>query len=310
MTNGRCRVAVLMSTYNGEKYIREQIDSILAQKNVDVSLIIRDDGSLDRTETIIEDYCSRYENVVFLDDREHLGPGISFLKLLSYAYCEKKGYDFFSFADQDDIWLDRKLETAVEALKEKQSACLYCCNQEIYSEGSLKGLMHVSPPDFSFKGHLLKNTVSGCTFVLNRSLADAVVRSGLPDEVISEFRFHDAWIIMISLTIGEVLYDSNAYILYRIHDNNVVGLDKSKPLKQRVALLLSGRKKNLAERQAKFLLEKFNDIEQEKENFLTIVAGYRNSLSYKIKLISDKEVCSFSGENRLKFVIKILLNYL
>ena len=99
------KVAILMSTYNGEKYLDEQIGSILAQEGVDVTLYIRDDGSSDRTAEIIKYYCKRYHNVSFTQG-ENLGVGNSFMQLV---YDAKDVYDYYAFADQDDIWLRDKL---------------------------------------------------------------------------------------------------------------------------------------------------------------------------------------------------------
>ena len=96
------QVAVLMSTYNGEKYIRDQIDSILSQIKVNVTLFIRDDGSTDSTVKIITQYTEKYSNIKFWVG-ENIGVGNSFMQLL-YSLTDE--FDYYAFSDQDDIWLN------------------------------------------------------------------------------------------------------------------------------------------------------------------------------------------------------------
>ena len=100
-----------MATYNSEKYIIEQIDSIIAQTYTDWSLYIRDDGSKDRTLSLIKDYQTRYDNIFLLDSHESLGPRDSFLDLLSKVESE-----YYMFSDHDDIWLSNKIERFVDEI--------------------------------------------------------------------------------------------------------------------------------------------------------------------------------------------------
>jgi rhamnosyltransferase len=127
------KVCVLLSTYNGEAYLREQIDSILAQIDVSVELIIRDDGSKDSTVKIINEYKNQYVNVLILDSYKNLGPANSFMELL-YASGDA---DYYAFAEQDDIWLPEKLSKAIGIIEHKNidgssSPVLYASNQILY----------------------------------------------------------------------------------------------------------------------------------------------------------------------------------
>ena len=118
-------VAVLMSTYNGEKYLKKQIDTILTQKNVDVHLIVRDDGSTDTTRAILREYANTNERMTFIDDGQRLGVGQSFMTLLILApECQ-----YYSYSDQDDIWHEDKLICGIDMIRTKHSPILYCCNQ-------------------------------------------------------------------------------------------------------------------------------------------------------------------------------------
>ena len=107
------KVAVLMSTYNGEQFLREQLDSILDQENVDLNLYVRDDGSNDHTIDILSEYADKHSNVHFYRGDKNLGACGSFLELLSKEYDA----DYFALADQDDIWDKDKISVAIEKLK-------------------------------------------------------------------------------------------------------------------------------------------------------------------------------------------------
>ena len=105
-------VCVMMSTYNGQRFLREQIDSILNQKDVQVFLWIRDDGSTDDTVEIVEDYMNRANNIFLIKGR-NIGLGCSFMELI---YQTPDTYTYYAFSDQDDIWLEDKLSTGVRML--------------------------------------------------------------------------------------------------------------------------------------------------------------------------------------------------
>ena len=109
------RVSVLMSTYNGEKYLHEQINSILGQQGVEIHLLIRDDGSSDGTVEICKEYAKKYNQITFYQG-ENLGVGKSFLDLLKHA----PDADYYSFADQDDVWLEDKIIRAVTMIKKAE----------------------------------------------------------------------------------------------------------------------------------------------------------------------------------------------
>ena len=115
-------IAVAMSTYNGELYIKEQINSILEQKNVKVELFVRDDGSKDKTLGILETYGEKWNNIHFIKG-ENLGVGNSFMELLYSIGCE---YEYYAFADQDDVWLPDKLNQGIAKIEDGDKlGCMY-----------------------------------------------------------------------------------------------------------------------------------------------------------------------------------------
>lgn len=124
------KVAILMSTYNGSRYLSEQIDSILCQEGADVTLYIRDDGSSDQTIDIIKKYAKKYQNII-LTTGQNVGVGNSFMQLV---YDCPDDFDYYAFSDQDDIWLKEKLKVAIDNIKQKDTPTLYASNQMLVDE--------------------------------------------------------------------------------------------------------------------------------------------------------------------------------
>ena len=304
----RPTVAVLMSTYNGEKYLREQIDSILAQKDVDVTLYIRDDGSSDCTKSIIKEYIGSNSNICFFDDGKNLRPGASFLKLLCTVVKNKKPYDYYDFADQDDIWLEEKLAAGVDKIKDREGTALYCSNQILYRDGKRDGMRFEGLQDLTLIGHLTKNDISGCTMVMNHALAEQVVTRRKPSKNFLDLRCHDTWIIMCAIILGYIVYDENSYILYRIHGENVVGVNEL-TIMQRIKRFCKQTVKNLRSKSAGYLLRAFKDVDIPQKRYVEEMAYYRRSLSDKLLLIKDRNICKTKKESGLVFSLKVLIGF-
>lgn len=210
-------VAVLMSTYNGAQYLREQIESILRQKDVNVELYVRDDGSTDETIAILKEY-DIYINI-HVDFAGNVGVVASFMDLL---YNVPKRYEYYAFSDQDDFWLEEKIKVAIDKIKEKTSPCLYFSRKEYVDEK----LQPLPLDDYKVRGTsigfaLMNSCASGCTMVFNRALHDKLCLHRPEAQYMS---MHDAWVYIVAAAIGEVIYDSDSYILYRQHGDNVSAL--------------------------------------------------------------------------------------
>lgn len=208
------QVEVLMSTYNGQKYLNEQVSSILSQKDVDVSLLVRDDGSSDQTTVMLDEYQQR--GLLRWYTGENLRPARSFLHLLSHA----GPFDYYAFSDQDDYWNPEKLAAAVERLREFSGVpALYFCQTQL-ADSQLNPIdtPHIHPL-LTFGESLVYQFVGGCTMVMNARLRDIVCKY-TPDYL----PMHDVWIYVVSLGVGaKVVFDSEPHILYRQHGGNVVG---------------------------------------------------------------------------------------
>ncbi len=213
------KVQILMSTYNGEEYIREQMDSILAQNYPDVDILIRDDGSSDDTFVILKEYEEMHQNIRAYQG-ENIGVNKSFFELLRSSNTEAA---YIGFCDQDDYWLPEKIEKAVEQLERMEGPALYCGAKTLVDENleRLKSQQnpHVTP---GFGNAVIESICSGCTTLMNRELADIIIRR-LPEDVVH----HDWWCYMAASYLGSMYYDEKSYIYYRQHGGNEVGASSS-----------------------------------------------------------------------------------
>lgn len=209
------KVVVLMSTFNGGRYLSEQIASILRQLPPDGLLMVRDDGSTDDTCAQL----ARFQDArIAVEQGTNIGFGASFLKLLAQA---PSWADLVMFSDQDDVWLEDKIERAWSHLAPLgELPGLYCSAQKLVDESlSLLGVSPAWPRGPSMPSAVVENIVTGCTAALNRSAAALLRRAGVPPEV----RFHDWWMYLVVSAFGQVLVDDHPTILYRQHRANTIG---------------------------------------------------------------------------------------
>lgn len=212
-------VMVLMSTYNGEQFLREQLDSIINQKSVGVYLLIRDDGSTDETCQILSDYASKYHNIEW-EHAENVGFVKSFSFLVKKAVNTTVSVDFYAFADQDDIWMPQKLVTACTALAPKDASKphLFTSNSmQIDAKGHQLDLFHKGPEPKFRKGNVLVfGTEQGCSMVFNRKALE------IYSEHEPSLTWHDRWLYHICYFLGSVTYDHQPLFYYRRHENNAL----------------------------------------------------------------------------------------
>lgn len=210
-----CRVVVLMSTYNGLRYIDEQLDSILSQLPADGRLIVRDDGSLDATADHVE---ARLEPRITVIRGSNLGFSRSFLSLLAAA---PQDADMVMFSDQDDVWMPDKVARAwAHLLPLADAPALYGSAQMLVDE-RLRQLRPTRPwtraP--SLRGALTENIITGCTAAFNRPALQLLQRAGVPENV----HLHDWWAYLVVSAFGRVVWDDRPSILYRQHGQNQIG---------------------------------------------------------------------------------------
>lgn len=297
MSNYTKSIAVCMSTYNGEKYIREQIDSILRQDYKNLYLLIRDDGSTDTTCDIIQEYTLKNENVVFIntENRENVRPTKSFFLLLRYAFADPHAFDYYSFADQDDVWLPDKISRAVNILEEASESKygkLYFSRKTVVDQN----MNPLYEEDFEYYNDYFEtvcpNLASGCTMVLDRTLVGYLIRH------IPEAKwYHDAWAYRAGKTLGcTIVCDSQSGILYRRHEKTVTNLVRPETAEThlRTLSLASIIRSLLCSESDHYILYEMNDIcdvfepemiENGDAELCYCFRNYRNHLIARLKLL-------------------------
>lgn len=234
-----CRsVQILLSTYNGENYLMELLDSILQQTYKNVEILVRDDGSTDNTINLLKKYEMEYPIIKVIYGK-NIGAKNSFIELIKQA---DKTKDYYAFADQDDIWLEEKLERAVRKLDsiDIETVILYC-SPTILVDKNLN-LIHKKvwkKRKTEFGNALIENIACGCTMVVSNALLQFVCKYGFPTYLF----MHDWFLYMIASAFGKVIYDKEGFVLYRQHDHNAIGNATTlhKRIKRKLKNMLSQR---------------------------------------------------------------------
>lgn len=210
-------VRVLISTYNGQEWLPEQLDSILDQDHSDLTVVVRDDGSSDRTCAVLEQY-ARVDRRLTWSAGSNMGAGASFLRLLRDARVPGAAT---AFADQDDVWDRDHLRRAVDALEAMGPAPALWTSRVLACDASLTPLRPHGPAraEPSFENALVENLATGCSSVLNAA-ASELVASTSPGDVV----MHDAWCYLVVAAFGSVRRDPRPSVRYRLHGRNTVGL--------------------------------------------------------------------------------------
>jgi len=212
------KIAVLLSTYNGSKYIKSLLNSLFLQTYGDFTIIARDDGSNDNTSEILKTYSDKID---LLNDNKNYGIKKSFEILLNYAL--KEGFEYFMFCDQDDVWKEDKVEISYNAVKNKNIPFLVHTDLEIVDENlktidaSFWHYQYINPAKNQLNRLLMQNTVTGCSMTINKHLAKKILQ--IPDGAV----MHDWWIALAASVFGEIKYLNYSTVLYRQHKNNNIG---------------------------------------------------------------------------------------
>ena len=215
------KILVLLSTYNGDKYLKQQINSIYQQTYRNIKIIARDDGSTDNTLKILQS-C----NVELIAQNENYGARRSFSILLEYAL--KSNDEYFMFCDQDDIWENNKIEISLKKMQEIEKhfsgkPLLIHTDLEIVNKDlkiidmSMWHYEHLDPRFNSFNRLLIQNTITGCTVMINRKLAE--LATPIPSNAI----MHDWWLGLIASKFGNIGFINESTIKYRQHNSNSIG---------------------------------------------------------------------------------------
>jgi glycosyltransferase involved in cell wall biosynthesis len=223
MANEQIKIDVLMATYNGEKFIRQQLDSLFRQTIQNFRIIIRDDVSSDNTLQIIESYREKFPERILIisDEQKNVGVTQNFNLLL-----ERSEADYIFFCDQDDVWLPAKIETSLAAIqklenKNIQTPCLvYADMKSIDEQGNIIAnsvwlQLNLSPKYFTLNRLLIQNIPHGCTMLINKAMKKLVFP--IPKDAI----LHDHWIALLAAACAKHISIHEPLMLLRNHSSNI-----------------------------------------------------------------------------------------
>lgn len=276
------KVQILLSTYNGEMYLNELLKSVFGQIDVEISLLVRDDGSADKTIHILEEWSQNYP--VRLIEGENVGYAASFWKLV----IEASGSDYYAFCDQDDLWHTDKLISAVRKISSMgHIPILYTSNVDTI-DNDMNLLSHNAFP-FSgvqnFKRSLLRSVLPGCTFVFNDMLLYEMKKY---DKLVIS---HDWLAYIIASAIGTVIYDYEPKINYRIHEGNTFGTQtKLRKIYAKWHNFFWPKYPNGRSVVAANIYDTYkNDMKEDDREIAFLFGNYRSRFKYMIKLFQIKE---------------------
>lgn len=237
------KTAILLATYNGEKYISEQIESILAQTENNWMLYIHDDGSTDTTVERIQEYASRYpEQITIVEGASTGGAKTNFMYLFQQVEAP-----FYMCCDQDDVWLPNKIEVTQREMNnlsrgDEEKPCLVFTELHVV-DGELNIISEkmsiyqgLDCKKIKFNRALIQNIVTGCTMMVNRALRDELVKITDYTNVL----MHDWWALLVATRFGKAAFVEQPTILYRQHGNNGVGAQNSNSFVYKLKRMLQG----------------------------------------------------------------------
>lgn len=275
------KVDILLATYNGEEYIREQLDSILNQTHKEFRLLISDDGSTDETRNILNEYKAKDDRIEIFMQEKNLGVVKNFEFLL-----KKVDAKYYMFSDQDDIWKKEKIEKSLEKIKEGFD--LVYSDLEVVDENlnvtyksywKLKGIYKKIKKYNNFQSLYLNNFITGCTIISKKELID----SFMPLPNTSKFVLHDYWISLVISQNGKIAYIEEPLIKYRQHKNNKVGSkkksDELKSIDEIRGLFIQVKKEHFKvfiENENKFKSEKLKELNKKALKYYEMLEKKKN----------------------------------
>ena len=289
-------VVVLMAAYNGEKYIGEQIDSIILQKKVKLTLIVSIDQSIDKTAEIVQLYSKRNKNIFFyINDNEKSSSAQNFFRLIKNLDINK--FDYFSFSDQDDIWLENKLISAINIIK-KNNYDMYSSDVLAFYRNKFTNIIKSQPKkkyDYLFEGGGPGNTI-----VLNKKCFKELQQLCKKTNKIENIWSHDWFIYAFVRTKNyKNFIDNKSYIYYRQHSENVLGANRGiLKIYQRLKFVLSGK----ALQQSR-LIASILEIHNEKE-IKNLLFNHKFSL---INILFNINNCRRKTSDQFKMFFIIIL---
>lgn len=308
-------ICVLLSTYNGERYLEAQLESLCKQENVDLKILVRDDGSTDSTLEIIKRWQDDNPKLIDLIEGENVGFALSFSYLLQMARDNCPNAEYYAFCDQDDVWLSNKLYEAITMLRKRvtpgsltKPVC-YASNLIVVDAdlNIIKRSLYDEVDTLTKLQGLLGDYCTGCTMVFNKRSIDLYL--GYQHNFL---KYHDKLLGMICLFLGEFIYDSRSFIYYRQHGKNQIGASLSC-----LRIIFNGLKRVLSNKEG-YRRDFVLDFIETYKSLLSLpdlkmllnITYYNRDLLSKISLLFDDSLSSINIFLRLRIKAKILLNRL
>ena len=299
-------VTVILSTFNGENFLVQQMDSLFAQSYPGIKILARDDGSTDSTPRILAE-TQLSARIECMTGGDHLGAARSFFALLKAAAATST--DYIAFCDQDDLWHPDKISRAIAALSTVRAGrpALYCSRLEIVDEKLSPLGFTVTPNRIGFGNALVENVCVGCTIVLNRAAVDLLCRN-LPAKAI----VHDWWCYLVISCFGEIIFDPDASIRYRQHGKNVFGValgrfDRLKRNLRRFSETGEGRHWQ-SDQATEFMAAFGNRIPDRERRMLNDFVKAKSSMSARLTLARSNEIWRQKRMDDFLWRILILMN--
>lgn len=304
--NAEPSVAILMSIYNGEKFLDEQLESIASQTYTNNHLIVRDDGSKDPSRKIIEKW-KKHIHIIEFPTSINLGPAQSFMELVRNS----GQYDYYAFSDQDDVWDKDKIEVAINKLNDINTPALYFsrsryidANGVLLSEERLLNLKYMT-----VESEIVCGYCPGCAMVFNKALMDEVRQQRY--RVIP---MHDMVFIMTALAVGTVVYDVFPRFSRRMHTGNVIGREgknRFQKLQQSYRRWIKDSKNYPLDKFVEDFIENTkNKNPQYDMDEMKAFADYKKSLISKIKIYKSNRFITESKRGNRSFKIRLILGLL
>ena len=308
------KILVLLSTYNGQDYLRFQLDSLYQQTKVEVYLLVRDDGSVDNTISILHEYQSRFGRMEIYAEN-NIGCKRSFYRLIQLASAMEKSFDYYAFCDQDDVWDDDKLVSAVDILdKSNDEYKLYYGDARcVDNDMNLVGRRPISTK-CTLASAVISSHSLGCTQVFSKNVllkANLINTFILPYASLSEYiPQHDTWTLISALCFnGFVYHDPKMHINYRQHSNNVVGGgfdNKFALFKSRLTRHLSNP--NTRSRLALYVRTVYGKfLSDEAYRTVHLLADYRDNIKNRFLLIFSRTIKTGNMSIDLPMKIMVLI---
>lgn len=291
------KIAVLMSTYNGDKYLDKQLKSLAGQTTInDITLYIRDDGSTDETFRIIDKWKDKINIILYKE--QNAGPAMSFWKLLMNPNINA---DYYAFCDQDDIWDDDKIEQGVRKLT--GDVHLYACNCRIIDENDniINNNRTPGTPDMSLQRLFISGCTQGCSMIFTDALCQHI-----RDQNIDCVPMHDIVLMLYAKYFGSIYWDPCPHFNYRVHSNNVVAKG-NKSFFEKIKTTWwnwNNGKNHSMSIVASEMLGNIYNMSKKDHIFLQMISDYKK---HRIKIIKSTKQYDCDYASLRSFRIRILL---